>query len=108
MQIAKAKKAISDYTKAAGEPKGILELMVFFVETGTEFTVNTGGMDGVLYLALVRMYDKALDLVLTMDEETINEYYNRFEDMVTSTSNIGWGYHDALGEMFHNAFPDDD
>jgi len=40
IQIAKAKKAISDYTKAAGEPKGILELMVFFVETGTEFTVT--------------------------------------------------------------------
>ena len=107
VQIGKAKKAISDYTKAAGEPKGILELMVFFVETGTEFTVNTGGMDGVLYLALVRMYDKALDLVLTMDEETIDEYYNRFEDLVTSTCNIGWGYHDALEEMFHNAFPED-
>jgi len=107
VQIAKAKKAISDYTKAAGEPKGILELMVFFVETGTAFTVNYGDMDEGFYLALARMYDKALDLVLTMDEETIDEYYNRFEDLVTSTSNIGWGYHDALEEMFHNAFPED-
>lgn len=107
LQIAKAKKAISDYTKAAGEPKGILELMLFFVETGTAFTVNYGDMDGVLYPALVRMYDKALNLVLSMDEETIDEYYNRFDDLVTSTCNIGWGYHDALEEMFHNAFPED-
>ena len=52
-------------------------------------------------------YDKALDLVLAMDEETIDEYYNRFEDLVTSTSDIGWGYHDALEDMFHNAFPEE-
>jgi hypothetical protein len=107
VQIAKAKKAISDYTKATGETKGILELMVFFVETGTKFTVNCGDMYEEFYFALERMYDKALDLVLTMDEETIDEYYNRFEDLVTSTSDIGWGYHDTLEEMFHNAFPEE-
>ena len=107
IKIAMAKKAIRDYTKAAGEPEGILELMLFFVETGTEFTLNFGDIDEGFYLALERMYDKALHLVLTMDKETIEEYYDRFEDLVTSTGNIGWGYHDALGEMFHNAFPED-
>jgi len=107
VQIAKAKKAVSDYTKAAGDPRGILELMVFFVETGTKFTVNCGDMYGEFYAALEQMYGKALDLLLTMDEETIAEYYNRFEDIVTSTINIGWGYHDSLAEMFHNAFPEE-
>lgn len=107
VQIAKAKKAISDYIKAAGDPKGMLELMVFFVETGTKFTVNCGDMYEEFYLALEQMYCKALDLLLTMDEETIDDYYNRFEDMVTSTINVGWGFHDSLDEMFHNAFPEE-
>ena len=107
VQIAKAKKAISDYTKAAGEPIGILELMVFFVETGTSFTLNYGDIDEGFYLALERMYEKALRLVLTMGKETIDDYYDRFEDLVTSTRNMGWGYHDALREMFRNAFPED-
>ena len=53
------------------------------------------------------MYDKALHLVLTMDKETIEKYSDRFESLVTSTRNIGWGYHDALWEIFHNAFPED-
>lgn len=106
VQIAKAKKAISDYTKAAGEPRGILELMVFFVETGTEFTVNFGDIDEGFYLAMERMFDKALDKVLAMDKETIDEYYERFAAIVVLASNIGWGYHDALEEMFHNAFPE--
>jgi len=108
IQIAKAKKAISDYTKAAGEPKGILELMVFFVETGTEFTVNFGDIDEDFYLSLERMFSKALDLVLTMDKETIDEYYERFAAIVVRASNIGWGYGDALDEMFHEAFPEAD
>jgi hypothetical protein len=106
MQVAKAKKAVADYTKASGEPKGILELMLFFVDTGTKFTVNCGDMYEEFYLALERMYAKALDLVLTMDEEAIDEYYNRFEDLVTSTIDVSWGYHDSLEEMFYNAFPE--
>ena len=108
VQIAKAKKAISDYTKAAGELAGILELMLSFVETGTEFTLNFGDIDEGFYLALERMYYKALNLVRTMDKATIDEYYDRFEDLVTSTSSIGWGYHDALEEMFRKAFPEDE
>jgi hypothetical protein len=107
VQIAKAKKAIADYTKASGEPKGMLELMLFFVETGSKFTVNCGDMYEEFYLALERMYEKALDLLLTMDEETIDEYYNRFDDLVTLTKDVGWGYHDSLAEMFYNAFPDE-
>ncbi|MFZ4856020.1 MAG: hypothetical protein ACOYL3_06450 [Desulfuromonadaceae bacterium] len=107
VQIAKAKKAIADYTKASGEPKGMLELMLFFVETGSKFTVNCGDMYEEFYLALERMYEKALDLLLTMDEETIDEYFNRFEDLVTLTKDVGWGYHDSLAEMFYNAFPDE-
>lgn len=108
VQIAKAKKAISDYTKAAGEPVGILDLMLTFVETGTEFTVNFGDIDEGFYLALERMYYKALQLVRTMDKSTIVDFYDRFEDLVTSTRNIGWGYHDALEEMFRSAFPEDE
>lgn len=108
VQIAKAKKAIADYSKAAGEPIGLLELMIFFVETGTSFTVNCGDMYEEFYLALERMYEKALNLLLTMDEKIIDDYYDRFEDVVSSSADIGWGFHDLLAEMFHDAFPEDD
>jgi hypothetical protein len=108
IQIAKAKKAITDYTRAVGDQKGVLELMLCFVENGANFTANYGDMYEAFYLALERMYDNALDLLLTMDEPTINEYRDRFEDVVTSTRNIGWGFHDMLGQLFNSAFPDED
>ena len=36
--------------------------------------------------------------------EPIVSYVEELEDIVDSTADIGWGYHDALGDMFHEAF----
>jgi len=42
VEIATAKKAISDYGKAVGDPKGMLELMLYFVECGARFSLDCG------------------------------------------------------------------
>lgn len=107
VEVATAKKAISDYCKAVGDPKGMLELMVYFVECGAGFFLDVGYGDEYFFAALERMYEKAIKLLLTLDEETIDDYYDRFEDLVTSTSDIGWGFHDTLGDIFSEAFPEE-
>ncbi|MEI6705053.1 MAG: hypothetical protein WCL71_16205 [Deltaproteobacteria bacterium] len=107
IEIATAKKAVSDYCKAVGDPKGMLELMVYFVECGASFSLDVGYGDEYFFAALERMYEKAIKLLLTLDEETIDDFYDRFEDLVTSTSDIGWGFHDTLGEIFYEAFPEE-
>lgn len=45
IRIARGKQAIADYTKAVGDPRGKLELMLFFVESGTSFTLDLGDID---------------------------------------------------------------
>ncbi len=107
IEIATAKKAISDYGKAVGDPKGLLELMLFFVECGTRFTLDYGDIDEHFYASLEEMYEKAIKLLLTLDEATIDDYCDRFEELVTSTRNIGWGFHDTLGDIFYEAFPEE-
>lgn len=108
VRIADAKRAIADYKKAIGDQEGLLELMLFFVETGTEFTAEFGDMDENFYLAHERMFKKAVDLLLTFDEEIIDAYYSRFEKVVSLSDSVGWGYHDTLADIFHEAFPDED
>jgi hypothetical protein len=51
------------------------------------------------------LYEKAIKLLLTLDEETVDEYYDRFEELVASTSDIGWSFHDTLSEIYYEAFP---
>jgi len=60
IQISRAKKAISSYSKAVGDPAGEAELMTYFVECGNKFTVDFGDIDGPFYYALNRMYRQTI------------------------------------------------
>ncbi|MBM3300515.1 MAG: hypothetical protein FJY85_11210, partial [Deltaproteobacteria bacterium] len=51
IQISKAKRAISTYSKAVADPAGEAELMTFFVECGNSFTVEYGDIDEDFYNA---------------------------------------------------------
>jgi len=108
IQVSKAKKAISSYSKAVDDPIGEVELMTYFVECGNKFTVNFGDIDGPFYDALNRMYRRTIKKVLTLSEEQQDEFKNRLEAIMTSSSNIGWGYHDILCDDYYGAFPEDD
>jgi hypothetical protein len=72
-QIAVAKSAISQYKRAIGDDRGLLELMVYFVEEGNQFTVDCGDIDEPFYLAMLRMYDAAIGQLLKLDDTTIRE-----------------------------------
>ena len=107
IQIAKAKRAISAYSKAAGTPLGEAELMTFFVECGNQFTVDYGDIDEGFYDALIRMYVRAVERTLELPEPEREAFRQRLEEIAKSSSGIGWGYHDGLCDEYYEAFPDD-
>jgi hypothetical protein len=107
IEVSKAKKAISSYSKAVGDPLAEAELMIFFVECGNQFTLDFGDIDEAFYDALNRMYRRAIDKVLSLPEEQRDEFQGRLEAIMTSSSNIGWGYHDTLCDDYYEAFPED-
>ena len=108
IQISKATKAISSYSKAAGDPVGETELMVFFVECGNNFTVSFGDIDEGFYDALNRMYHRAIRKVLSLPEERQEQFQDRLKNIMMSSSGIGWGYHDLLCDDYYSAFPEEE
>ena len=54
------------------------------------------------------MYDRALDKVLELPEETQKAFRERLHRIMTSSSGIGWGYHDALCDMYEDAFTEEE
>lgn len=108
IQIAKAKKAISSYSKAVGDLLGVTELMVFFVERGNSFTVNFGDIDEGFYDSLNGMYRRAIQKVLSLPEEQRSVFRDRLEEIMTSSSGIGWGYHDMISDDYYSAFPEEE
>lgn len=108
IQISKAKEAIRRYSKAVGDPLGEAELMTLFVECGNSFTVEYGDIDEDFYNALNLMYRRTIEKVLSLPPEQRSDFRNRLEEIMTSSSNIGWGYHDELRHDFYEAFPEDE
>ena len=108
VQVAKARRAISSYSKATGDPLGEAELMTVPVEYGNSFTVDFGDIDGPFYDSLNRAYQEVIDKVLSLPQEQRDRFRERLEAIMKSSSGIGWGYHDALFEDYHRAFPQDE
>lgn len=104
IQVLKAKRAISSYSRAVGDLVDEAELMILFVECGNSFTVNYGDVDEAFYDALNRMYRRAIDKVLDLPEKEQNDFKDRLEAIMNSSSGIGWGYHDTLVDDYDDAF----
>ena len=82
--------------------------MIFFVECGTDFSVNYGDIDSGFYNALSGMYRRAIEKVLSLPEELQGEFRARLREIIDSSSSIGWGYPDDLAFDFYGAFPDEE
>ena len=57
--MSKAKKAISEYKKAIGQPEDLAELMVFCCERAAGFSDDVGLQDEGYFDALVRMFERS-------------------------------------------------
>ncbi|MFS8981430.1 hypothetical protein PO002_44995 [Cupriavidus necator] len=68
--VAKAKKAISEYKKANGQPEGMAELMVFYCERSSGFSADVGYQDDGYFDALVRMFEQSLQMIANLARYT--------------------------------------
>ena len=105
INLSGGKKAVSQYRKAVGDPKGILDLMVFYVECGTNFACEYGSIDEKFYCSLESMFDNALQALAKSDKGTIEEFLPRLQNIVEKAENVGWGYYDTIIELLYNYFP---
>ena len=107
VKISRAKKAISDYSKATGDEIGIIDIMIFFVESGNNYTLQIGDIDQEFYNSLCSMYAKAVENVISLPEGEQEEFRERLRMIMESSLGIGWGYHDDLCDSYYKAFPEE-
>lgn len=101
-RLSVAKKAISEYKKVCITEIGMIDMMLFYVEQGVKFTNAYGDIDESFYYSIEGIYEKAIsEIIKTGLEETFEE---RCRKIVEDTSDIGWGFHDNLSEIYEKAF----
>jgi len=78
---------------------GKLELMIYYLEQGNQFTVDYGDIDEPFYSSLESMFNRVL-LELEQQPENIQAtYLPRLESIVESAQDIGWGYYDYISDI---------
>ncbi|MBN9931275.1 hypothetical protein HZD82_22060 [Pantoea agglomerans] len=101
MRLGVARDAISNFKKLSSDDGKTIDLMLYYVETGTKFTNTYGDIEGKFYNSMVSMYNKVVN-----ECNKSEEFYNIFKDrlylIVSETDGIGWGYHDDICAIYYS------
>jgi hypothetical protein len=98
--VSTAKKAIADYKKATGKSEGLAELMVFYCECAVGFSHSVGYEDGVYFDALMRMFEQALKVSVTLPVDQRNVLFDRLDDVRRISHDFGYGLGDGMDTLF--------
>lgn len=103
ISVSKAKKAISDYKKALGQPEGLADLTVFYCEEVFNLLARCGVDDEGFYDALVRMFEQALKYVLALTKVKQTPFLARLDRVRQLGHNVGWGVADDFDHFWSEA-----
>lgn len=102
--LKEGKKAISDFKKLGVSNESLADLMLFYVETGVEFTNDFGDINESFYSSLEKTYEQALNLMY--ENGVLEKFANRAQKVMSETSDIGWGFHDYVAQVYIDFYGD--
>lgn len=105
--VAKAKQAIVNYKKAVGDAAGMAELMIFFCEQSARFTADFGYVEEDYLDALMRMFERALPVVMTLPGAARDALFSRLEKTRDTCRNFGYGVEDSMNYLLSKYAEDD-
>ncbi|ASA19484.1 DUF6155 family protein [Paenibacillus donghaensis] len=97
MRLAQAKKAITEFSKLTDDFSKQIDLMLFYVEQGVQFTTDYGDIDERFYNSMESVYSQLIGKLIDYDDiELYQVFQKRLKAAVDNTYNYGWGFHDGL------------
>lgn len=96
LKLTEARKAIRDYRKATGNTVGTMDLLLTYVENGTEFTQQFGDINGAFYSSLESAAAEFSRLLLGEGKNAYQQFHERIGRVESRAGNIGWGYGDYI------------
>lgn len=100
--VATAKKAIAAYKKAAGQPEGLAELMVFYCERAVGFSQEYGFQETGYFNALMKMFEQALMMSATLPASQGDAMLARLDAVRDVSHRFGYGVGDDMDCLLAN------
>jgi hypothetical protein len=97
--VVKAKRAISSYRKAVGDPLGLAELMVFYCERAAALCSDIAYQDDGYFDALVSIFEQALKIIARLSASDRNALIARLDRVRVVSHNFGYGVGDNMDSL---------
>jgi len=98
MNLREARKVISDFKRISKQPEHLLELMIFYVDTGVELGEEYGDMYEAFYSSMESMFEQIVK-TLNDNKKLIPRFKARLDSIVEKSCE-GWGHKDTLEEIY--------
>ncbi|ETA81227.1 DUF6155 family protein [Youngiibacter fragilis] len=103
-----AKSYVTDFKKI-GTDEMVMDLTLYYVECGTEFTNTFGDMDAQFYQNMVSMFEEfAHQINVNGTKENYETLKKRIRKLVHDASGIGWGYSEEIYQVYADIYKYDD
>jgi hypothetical protein len=100
LNLKDARSAIREYRRATSDTAGTLELMLAYVETGTQFTREFGDIDEGFYDSLCTTLHEIKKLLASDEGRPLyKEVRGRLAELAQQADGIGWGYGDYVADV---------
>jgi hypothetical protein len=100
LRLAEAKKEITAFKKATNDEKRTVDLMLFYVESGVDFTNTYGDISEGFYSSMEKMFDQVA-MECDRDEELYKEFSSRLQSVLSEAGGTGWGFQEALVDSYY-------
>jgi hypothetical protein len=99
IRLRDAAAAITDYKRSTGDLVGVVDLLLTFVEAGTEQAADLGYGDDTYFSTLERKLAEAAALLEALPDGARGKAAARFVRLGKYQTKIGWGYGDYLADI---------
>ncbi len=96
--LKEARKLISNFKKISGNERLTIELMVFYVETGTKLGEMYGDLYDTFYTSMENMFYEIVGLLNKPQNASFKEQFKPRLNWIVEHATEGWGYKDTIKE----------
>ena len=100
-RLSYAKKTISNFGKYTDDPLLKTDLMLYYVEMGTDFTVAYGDIDEPFYNSMASVFAQVA-AACNKDAHLYRQLSDRLEEVLADAEQVGWGYPDDLAGIYYS------
>jgi len=99
IRLREAAATIADYRRSTGDLVGMVDLLLTFVEAGTEQAADLGYGDETYFATLERKAKEAVAMLEALPDEARGDAVARLVRLAQYQDKIGWGYGDFLADI---------